>query len=242
MISETFAIIRKNFLFYVVTVSLIIAAIILDDHFSHTSSQTTGFIWILLSRWTQVSMLYNRRFKDQGRQYYSLSKDLGFFGKNILIILLATVSAIATAVYFGSNQGNFTGLVLIYGILFSLIVSSVLYALIGTWLPAGLYGSATRFGDALRRGSRTFAKTFARIFIAMAIPAAISFIVTALMFARGDSGSIFVAGVINFPSLLIAICLSTLEAGSVTYVSVVLTREYMRAEGLPVMPTLEAAT
>ena len=76
----------------------------------------------------------------------------------------------------------------------------------------------------------------------MAIPAAISFIVTALMFARGDSGSIFVAGEINFPSLLIAICLSTLEAVSVTYVSVVLTREYMRAEGLPVMPTLEAAT
>lgn len=232
MVSETFVILRKNFTFYVVVVALFIATLFLDYYYKTTSDNAVGILWLLLSKWVQESVLYDRKFKDKifnGPEFWD---SFVFLMKSLLIAILSALPSIAVVIYSLHKNGEITALSFLGVLIVAAISSSLFLALIGTWLPAGLYGREKYLSDAFRRGRRSFGKTFGRLLLGFTLPNLINTAVILFFMVSERSLDVIVEESLNFPWLLANLGMAILQAVSVTYVSVVVTRQYMSAERL----------
>jgi hypothetical protein len=242
MLKEAFSIARRNMVIYITYVLLLFAAQIADEYLQGSNSNVvTTFLLCTLSMNVQESILWNLDFKATVKHGgFKLPRFffkpggfsfLSFFFKSAALFLIAFL-IILPFLYFFLRDGDPSSITLwsiFAGMLIFSVIFSIVMALFGTWLPAGLRGINTSIGDAFQRGKARFLATSGRILAGVGIPMLVGMVavITSVVFTSPDLMS---NGRPNIPLALIMLISDSFQVMGWTYVSVVLARRYMEAE------------
>jgi hypothetical protein len=174
MWATTFSIIRSNA--FAVIGFLIFDTLI--DIFSREAASYLG-LWTLVSTWLFTyymnrAVLFEERFDLAGLIRTTFLRQFGkFFWRSIcLSLLLGLIAMIVSIPIFVANGGfhireNPTAAIAMVALF--LVVVPVLYARLGTWLPATVYGQDDSFAQARSRGETTFLPVLRDLLIPTAI-------------------------------------------------------------------------
>jgi hypothetical protein len=234
MISQSISILCRNWQYYLVVILLGLGALAFDEIKGKSSSGTaTFFIWVMLALFVHMAVLFNKKFIELHFKVL-LPFGLKVTALSILSCLIASPVLFATlGKSTGSSAGNTVSILLFT--LSSLFAYALVLSLLGTWLPATVYGSGKTILDAAKRGLPAFFPTFGRLFLGLVVLPILSFAIIVCGSMALPSAMLIVNGMPNVPFILVGALSFLIQAFSVTYASVVLSRVYMAREGLPVI-------
>lgn len=230
MLKESFSIAHRNIALYMTYVLLLFAAQIADEYLKGSSSNVVStFLLCFLSINVQKSILWNIDFKAVAK--HGGFPVVSFLLKSTALFLIALL-AVVPFLYFllkGRDLSSFNLWSIFAGMLIFSAIFSIVMALLGTWLPAGLRGVNSGFGEAFQRGKVRFLATYGRVLAGVTIPvfAAMVAVIVSAVFTGSD---LLINGRPNIPLAVIMIISMGFQVMGWTYVSVVLTRRYMEAE------------
>lgn len=239
MLSKTFSVIFRNWIFYAWLIVCGLAASIFDEYMQkNTLNNTMLIVWILLALYVHVAVLYQTDFGGILKKQPMVQKKFFPFTWRFLVlggIALAT-AFVGTLLLLGGFKSLGGGhaqalFLLIYLLIFAIIYISIL-ALVGTWLPAAVFGEKTTFRDAIARGWPVFFPTFWHLLFATM---AFEFVSLAVVFggvALLPSGILLRDGTPNIPMMLVVSLSLLLQAVAITYVAVVLSSVYLSREDI----------
>ncbi|QND49693.1 hypothetical protein HB780_29865 [Rhizobium lusitanum] len=242
MLKETFSIARRNVVLYITYVLLLFGAQIADEYFKGSSANVASTILLcLLSMNVQKSVLWNLDLKAAAK--VGGLPLLSFSFKIIALFLIALLVMLPVLYFFlmGRDSSSITLWSIFAGMLIFSVIFSIVMALLGTWLPAGLRGVNTSIGDAFQRGKARLLATSGRIMAGVGIPVLVGMVavVASVVFTGPDLMS---NGQPNIPLALIMLISDSFQVMGWTYVSVVLTRRYMEAEQIQPPSAVEAVS
>jgi hypothetical protein len=238
MISQSISILCRNWHYYLVVILLGLGALAFDEiNGKSSSSAPTFFMWVLLALFVHMAVLFNGKFGELKFKDRSFGKVfLPFSLKVVALSILSCV--IASPVLFftleksaGSSTQNTVPILLFT--LSTLCAYALVLSLLGTWLPAAVYGVGKTIRDAAKRGLPVFFPTFGRLFLGLVILQIFSFAIVTVGSIALSSAALIVNGMPNIPFILVAALGFFIQAFSLTYTSIVLSRVYMAREGLP---------
>ncbi len=230
MLKQTLVIVRNNLPFYAIFIAFAVGSAIFEEY--SKKSSTTGptlFLSFLLAMNVQNSVLRNLNFTE------AVKAGKLPFGKYLfraIMLGLLTIALSAPPFLFllrsgGSGKSYFV----LWSLLIFIAAVTVVFSLLGTWLPASIHGTKATFGDALRRGLRRFPSTAVLVFLGFALPLLAGII--ALVFAGSlDGADLIVDGHLNLSTVALSIGSNALQSIGLTYIAVVLARRYMEAENI----------
>ncbi|AYG65347.1 MULTISPECIES: hypothetical protein [unclassified Rhizobium] len=251
MLKEAFSIARRNVVIYITYVLLLFAAQIADEYLKGSSSTVVStFLLCTLSMNVQESILWNLDFKATVKHGdfkllrfffkpggFSL---LSFFFKSAALFLIALLIMLPFLYFLlkGRDLFSFALWSIFAGMLIFSAIFSIVMAFFGTWLPAGLHGVNSSFGDAFQRGKVRFLATYGRVLAGVTMPvlAAMAAVIVSAIFTGPD---LLMDGRPNIPLAVVMIISLSFQVMGWTYISVVLTRRYMEAEHIDAPPAVK---
>lgn len=228
MLKQTLSIIRDNLAFYAMFIGCSAAVAIFDQY---SGKSTTGgvilFLTCLLSMNVQNSVLRNLNFTAAAK-FGKLPFGGYLFRSLALSLLTLCLMAIPLIFLIGANNMDKAYFGLLAMLIF-LVALTIVFSLLGTWLPARIHGTNAGIGDALRRGLARFPSTVLLVFLGLALPlvAGIVLVIVASTLSGADP---LATGHLNIPLVASSLICNALQALGWTYISVLLTRRYMEAE------------
>lgn len=230
MLKQTLSIVRNNLLFYAMFIVCSVGVVIFDEYSKKsTTTSVAFFLSCLLAMNVQNSVLRNLNFTEAAKagklpfgKYMFRSLVLGLFTIVLLmppLLLILRLNGVGKA-YF-----------VLWAALAFVAGFTVVFSLLGTWLPANIHGTKATIGDALRRGLTRFPSTASLVFLGVAVPLLVG--VVAVILASAFTGAdLIVDGHLNIPTVAVSLVSNALQTIGLTYVSVVLARRYMEAENI----------
>ncbi|MDE1993342.1 MAG: hypothetical protein KGI75_12635 [Rhizobiaceae bacterium] len=242
MLKEAFSIARRNMDFYITYALLLFAVQIAGEYLQEFYSNIVStFLLCTLSMNVQESILWDLDFKatvkhDDFKLLRFFFRPGGFpllrfFFKSAALFLI-TLLIMLPSIYFLLGGGVFSSFTLwsvFAGMLIFSAIFSIVMALFGTWLPAGLRGINSSFEDAFQRGKVRFLATYGRVLAGVTIPVLVA-MVAVIVSAVFTGPDLLTNGRPNIPLAVIMIISMGFQMMGWTYISVVLTRRYMDAE------------
>ena len=230
MLKETFSIIRHNVALYVTYVLLLFGVQIADEYLKGSSSNVAStFLLCFLSLSVQKSILWNLDFKAAAK--VGGLPLVGFFFKSIALFLIALLIMLPFLYLLlrGNDLSAFNLWSIFAGMLIFSAIFSVVMALFGTWLPAGVRGINSGIGDAFQRGKVRFLAMYGRVLAGITIPVLVAMVavVVSAVFTAPD---LMTNGRPNIGLAVIMLISNSFQVVGWTYISVVLTRRYMEAD------------
>ncbi|NLS00318.1 hypothetical protein HGP17_26115 [Rhizobium sp. P38BS-XIX] len=228
MLKQTLSITRNNLAFYAMFIGCSAGIAIFDQY---SGKSTTGgvilFLTCLLSMNVQNSVLRNLNFTAAAKV---AKLPTGGYVFRTLALSLLTLCLMAIPVIFLVGASNIDRAYLgLLAVLIFLVALTIVFSLLGTWLPARIHGTNAGIGDALRRGVARFPSTVLLVFLGLALPLVAGIIL--MLIASTLSGTDPLAsGHVNIPLVASSLISNALQALGWTYISVLLTRRYMEAE------------
>ncbi|MGV1761292.1 hypothetical protein ACQZ6F_12875 [Rhizobium sp. A22-96] len=229
MLKQALFIIWKNLVFYIVLMVCLVGLLI----FSEYAGSATLLLLSILAGNVQNSVFRSENFIAAAKtRMLPLGRHLIRSIGVILVVLLISAPPI---VYFHAEYGASKVFFQILAGLTFVSSLTIVLLLVGTWLPAGLYGTNMSLRHAFRRGRSQPFSAVLRIVLGMAVPFVWLFASVWAMFtinrqhliARSSSHTMVVITSIVFDLLVVIGC---------TYISVVLARRYMEAEHIEPPP------
>jgi hypothetical protein len=174
MWATTFSVIRNNAV-------IVVGFLVFDTLIDIFSREAASYLWL----WTLVSIwlfayyihravLFEERFDLAGLIRPTFLRQFGkFFWRSIclslLLGLIAIIVSIPIFVAIGGVRIRENPTAVIAMVALFLVVVPVVYAWLGTWLPATVYGQASSFAEARSRGKTTFLPVLLDLVIPTAI-------------------------------------------------------------------------
>jgi hypothetical protein len=236
MLKETFSIARRNVALYLTYVLLLLAVQIADEFLKGSSSTVAStFLLCCLSLSVQKSILLGIDLKASAK--VGGLPLVSFFLKSTVLFLVALI-AMLPFLYFlmsGNDASSLTIWSIFAGVLIFSMIFSVVMALLGTWLPAGVRGVNSGIGDAFQRGKARFLVTYGRVLAGIMVPV-LAAIVAILVAAVFTGPGLMINGRPNIGLAVITLISNSVQMIGWTYTSVVLTRRYMEADRIAPVP------
>lgn len=214
------------------TVGLAIAmAIVLDlviEYLEETGSYRTIADLII---WGMVAIsMHGTVLLDKANLATTDSKLLMPFVWRSFILMLLTLVPFLIVLFWIHDSGN------IYWSVFKALpalglAGLVVFALLGTWLPAVVANGDRRIGTALARGERTFLYAAPRLLLGPGLLQAAMLAAIMVLGMRGLlAGEIFGAAGFSLPDLISLPVIYAVRAFTVTLLAVILSRAYLIGE------------
>jgi hypothetical protein len=156
---------------------------------------------------------------------------LGFLGAVPAVLIIATM-----AISGWHTREHVTAVIVVLCILF-LISSCAVYALMGTWLPAAIFGEETGFADALKRGVENFGIVFFKLMGVMflATAATVVLLLCIVLFTRVSAYNLGTTGLEVL--FVISFAVTATQSYFVALTAVLFANEYKRSSNsLPPQP------
>lgn len=228
MLKHTLFIVRNNLAFYAMVIGCCVGGAIFDQYFDKSASTGVGFFLLcLLSMNVQNSVLRNLNFTAAAK--IGKPPVRGYMFRSLALSLLVLFLAAPPLVFLVDATGVSKGAFILWAMLAFLVAFVIVFSLLGTWLPASIYGANAGIGDALRRGVARFPSTTALVFFGLIFPLAAGIIAVILAGTFGGS-SLLVKGHLNVAFVMASLISNGSLAIGWTYISVVSVRRYMDAE------------
>ncbi len=239
MLRETGSIIRQNYGFYLVFLLILYGLPWIDVYLGGSnvgSSVATFMVCSYLMLLVQCAVLYEQDFRVLLRRDVSRIHNVrGFMFRCLAISMLSLVAFLILIIgLYVVRIAEVSNLFLM--IIISAGVASFVISLVGTWLPASIYGRKTSISDAFTRGKDNFISVLWRMIVGLVgfIVISIFVMVISMSVAAFRSGrqvtDVMVDGSLEPPIVIGTLIAIALNLWSATYISVVLTRSYMAAE------------
>jgi len=235
MYATTFSIIRNNFLAFAV---LIVFDTLIDlvSRSAHLHlSMLRLFLLLLLTYYAHRAVLFGERFDFASLVKMTFLRQFGkFVWRSIcLCILIALIVMILLIPIFMANgsvniRDNPTAMTAEFGL--SLVTILVLWAWLGTWLPATVYGQRSSFEEARSRGKTTFLPVLLDLLVPTAISPLLIFLRGAGIFRPLPPAPLQFLGVADYVFLVVIVLSHALELIVTVLYAVALSRVYLMAE------------
>jgi hypothetical protein len=235
MISETLSIMRKNYALYFVIVGALTVIYMLEDYYKKSTGSGANFVWFFLAVYVQKSILRGQDITtSMAKSRVGFVPFFAFILKIVALVLLSIISPLLVALVMHSfpEMQPSSGLSVFGLASLWLLNLSVVFALFGSWLPAGLHRYKMTFKDSFQRGKTEFGRTFWRFLLGLTLPSLLSASFALALVVLGGSSEFIVDGAPNLSVFILAVISILLESFSMTYISVILVRLYMKSEGL----------
>jgi len=240
MLSQTIQVMLRNWTYYVLIVVAALAIFAFDEAKGGTSSNNFMiFIWALLALFVHYAILFDAKFADIGKNNRNfIWTFLPFFLKALALGLLGLVASLPVIFIILANSsaswesGNFLQWPLLLAVLCALVIYALVLTIVGTWLPASVYGVRKSFGDAFRRGKRGFLPAFARLLSSLLLSTFLPLAIIVVGCTALSSATMMIDGRPNIPLIGIMAASLLIEAMGVTYVAVVLSKIYIASENV----------
>jgi hypothetical protein len=235
MIATTFLVLRQNFLIYLflLVLYLVMHWLIRYGYLSQWIQLLEFIPNMLLAFLVHRSILFHEPFAVRALSKGSALLKAMEFGTKAIGLSLLTFAAMALAasiIFFAAIP---LGTLAVFLLLFIYAAFPVFLAFLGTWLPASVYGQATSFGEAARRGKATF---YPLVFKLM-VPTSLNLVVSSLVEEKLHFLHRIIAVLVDYglydplDSAAAAIQYTALMI-SITMVAAALSLTYAKAEGL----------
>lgn len=234
MLFQSIFIMRSNWQYYLAFILILLGAYAFDEiDGKSTSGGATFFLWAMLAQFVHMAVLFNGKFGELNFRDRKFGTYFLAFGLKVLALVILSI-VIASPVLFMTmrkSAESSTGPILLFFLLSSFVYVLVL-SLLGTWLPAAIYGTGKSILNAAKRGLPAFFPTFGRLFFGILVLQIASLAVATAGSIVLSSASVIVNGMPNIPLMLVVAFSLSIQAFSVTYAAVVLSNLYMVSEGL----------
>jgi hypothetical protein len=234
MLGESISIVRRNLNVYIVVLATFFALFVFDKTLNKVATNSGLFIiLLLLSTWVQAAVLFDSTFSGLYQRNPSAMKlRWGFAIKNVGLIAIAMLIAIPlwTLVlrHFPLSTSTLVAILAI-SLIFLLCYACTL-GLLGTWLPASIFGVGATFSDAFGRGKVAFYGTSWRIALGLVVPWIASMVAAVVTLDGPDT--LVSDGSFNWKFAIAILVSGCAQISSLTYLSVVLTRVYINTENI----------
>lgn len=240
MLRESVSIVRQNGSFYMGILVVLYGLPWIDVYFGGSTTGlnvATFFIWSMLALFVQCVVLYGQNVQELLHRVDSpLRRSRGFLWKNFVLSMFSVL--VTAAVVIGIHGAQRADNIVSEFLLLASIFYALTLALVGTWLPASIYGRKTSIEDAFGRGRKHLFPMLWRMMVALLGVMVITFIVMlvsvmATTFLGGHQEADLIADNSLNPPILIGTLIATAaHIWCVTYMSIVITRFYMASEGI----------
>ncbi|MBL0371103.1 hypothetical protein JJB09_03595 [Rhizobium sp. KVB221] len=238
MISTSIRIIRENWHFYLFfVIAMLVVAALADTGIVRSASGTgTMVAWLLLALFVHRAALFNLKFGAPNADGTADRSFGGFMFKALALLVLSVIPAMPVLLSASGATGadsqapDIPGLLPFFGA--TLLSYAVLLGLAGSWLPASVYKQNTGLGAAFKRGMRNFLPVFIRIAAVLILTIVLQF---AILMTAGMSGiqpSVIRDAMPNVSGAVMTVVETSIEAVSITLISVILSHYYLKAEDI----------
>ncbi len=165
---------------------------------------------------------------------------LPFLWRSMVLVLLSLIPGLIALLVF-LDKGNL-GFSLFMTVLVFGLVSLVIFALLGTWLPAVVAGGDRSIGAAIDRAERTFFYSAARLLLGPGLLQIVFAGVGLFVLANLPTpltGEVIGASGFSFFDLLFLPLIYAVHAFTTTLLAVVLSRAYLKAESATAPPAAQ---
>lgn len=240
MFKQSLSIARQNLAFYATFILCSVGASIFDEYSGRSASAGATFVLMsILSMNVQNSVLRDQNFTAaaKGRKL----PFAGYMFRSVALTLIAFLIMLPVLVIVLKSNGVGKAYVGLWATLAFLITLTIVFSLLGTWLPARLHGTSASIGDALRRGLKRFPSMASLVFLGLSVPL-VAGVIVGILASSVRGVDLIVNGQLNIPTVAASLVSNALQMIGWTYVSVLLVRRYMAAEHIEPTPGAELFT
>lgn len=168
MIATSFRIVRENLPFFagLFVVLAVVSLAQQTGYLGRNQGVVTTVIWLAVTWLVQRAVLLDVKIHQR---HAAADKSFPWFlAKGFVLMLIGIVASIPFILVGlgGIGQDGPSGLGYLVMTAGSLLCLGLVFSLLGTWLPAAIYGVETGIGAALSRGLRTFFPVLTRLLTA----------------------------------------------------------------------------
>ena len=160
-----------------------IVGILSDTGVLKSSSTYSTIASILVSYMVIKSILFNVRMGGNAGTNSKPTPRLAFFFKSISLQFGA--AAVGGGIYFLSPlwrlETDDYDVFLVKFLMFFLPIYSIVYALLGTWLAADVYGNEKSLGEAFARGRKNFVSNFLIVLLTTVVQIGLAFVLVGIL-------------------------------------------------------------
>jgi hypothetical protein len=238
MLKEAFSVIRKYSVVYWTFLALVAGASYARDLglLDQSVNYGTTFLWIILAELAVWAIVFSengvlppltRSAKTPFKGFYT-----GFFIKTLVLLGTPMIVTLGLAFTFFEARPENRDVLVAFILVLSFVLGMLFLGVAGTWLPASIKGDRSGFGDALERTRSTFWGIVTRATLSNLVIAGATLGATLLAWHidKNVSGTRLIGGPWSIPQWILAVTVYWLNALLVTYLSVVISRAYLRAE------------
>jgi len=243
MLATTLSILRQNPAIYLLllVVYLTVHWLVEQGYIPEWSWYLTVILNLLLAFLVHRAVLFKQRFAviDLAKRSVLLkagefaSKSIGISILSLGMIFLSMFAAFAISGF--ALPGN---IVLIVWFFIALATLPVPLAFVGTWLPASVYGQASSFGEAIRRGRSTFFPLLGKLLASFALNFAITGLVSFafVFYTRRTVPTMSGSGLFDLIGSTAIAIENIAQLMLISMGAVALSLTYVKAEGLNAPP------
>lgn len=238
MLREAFSVIRKYGALYWTFMAFMVGASYASDLglLAQSINFGTTMLWVILAEVVVWAIVFsengvlpplNRSAKTPFKGFYA-----GFFLKTLVLLGTPMIITLGLAfTIFDVTPAN-RDLLVVFVIVVSGILTLLLFSAAATWLPASIKGERSGFGDALDRTRFTFWAIFTRTALSNLVftGAALGAAVLGSQIDKHVPATRVIGGPWSMTTWILVVVVFWLNALLVTYLSVVISRAYLRAE------------
>lgn len=238
MLATTFSLLRRNPIIYLLLIAICLTLhwLIEQGHIPEWTGYLLAIPNLLLGFFVHRAVLFKEQFLlVELAKKSTLLKAVEFAGKSVGISLLSfgMIFLGVFAAYVASGFAAPDGIALAIWTFVTLAAFPVLFAFVGTWLPASIYGQASSFGEAIRRGRSTFLSLLAKLLVPFALNAVAPYLVTIeFLYNLGTVPTISGSDLFDTIGFAAIAFQYAVRLISITMAAVALSLTYIRAEGL----------